>query len=230
MKFEIETKKRMFIFLLMLIVLPFGYKTIARNPNWETDNILFVHDAWVVPNSVLANGNAGKAFVEWAQKDTTIRSAYLDSAIYHLEKAIAVHPKYVNGYLNLGLTWLKKKDLDKAEYYWNVARKIFPRHPFFRQSYDPALSKALVERAKEEAEHNNVPKAIKYLSRAIRYDSTNANVWYHYGGANFSAGNINEAYRGWNKCLRLNPNHEEAKKGMAVLMKRMLQIPENNQK
>lgn len=229
-KSGIESKKRTFIFLLMLAVLPFGYKTIARNPNWETDNILFVHDAWVVPNSVLANGNAGKAFIEWAQKDTAIRPAYLDSAIYHLEKAVTIHPKYVNGYLNLGLAWFQKKDLDKAEYYWNLARKYFPTHPFFRQSYDPALSNALVERAKEEGKNNNVPKAIEYLSRAVKYDSTNADVWYHYGGANFSMGDINEAYRGWNKCLQLNPNHGEAKKGMEVLMARTQQVPVNNQK
>lgn len=220
MKIEIENKKRMFIFLLMLVVVPFGYKTIARNPNWETDNILFVHDAGVVPNSVLANGNAGKAFIEWAQKDSASRPAFLDSAIYHLEKSVTIHPKYVNGYLNLGLAWFQKRDLDKAEYYWNMARKYFPTHPFFRQSYDPALSNALVERAKEEGKNNNVPKAIEYLSRAVKYDSTNADVWYHYGGANFSVGNINEAYRGWNKCLQLNPNHGEAKKGMDVLMQR----------
>jgi len=221
MKTEIENKKRMFVFLLILVVLPFGYTTIARNPNWETDNILFVHDAQVVTNSVLANGNAGKAYIEWAQRDTASRPAFLDSAIYHLVTAVTIHPKYVNGYLNLGLAYFQKKDLDKAEYYWNIARKYFPSHPFFRQSYDPALSNALVERAKDEGKNGNVPKAIEYLSRAVKYDSTNADVWYHYGGANFSVGNINEAYRGWNKCLQLNPNHGEAKKGMEVLMQRM---------
>jgi len=220
---ETENKKRLQLLLLVLLVVPMGYKTIARNPNWETDNILFMHDAWVVPNSVLANGNSGKAFIELAQveKDSTKRPVLLDSAIYHLNKAVTLHPKYVNGYLNLGLAYFQKKDLDKAEYYWNQARKYFPTHPFFRQSYDPALSSALVERAKDEGKKGNVPLAIQYISRALKYDSTNQEIWYHYGGANFSIGNINEAYRGWSKCLQLNPNNVEARKGMEVLKQRM---------
>ncbi|TAL62527.1 MAG: hypothetical protein EPN85_02490 [Bacteroidetes bacterium] len=206
-----------FVALLLLISVPMSYKTIARNPDWETDNILFMHDAWVVPNSVLANGNSGKAFIEYAQKDTAQRQALLDSAIYHLEKAVTLHPKYVNGYLNLGLAFFQKRDLDKAEYYWGFARKYFPTHPFFRQSYDPALANALVERAKQEGQKGNVPKAIEYVARALRYDSTNSETWYHYGGANYSIGNRKEAYRGWSKCLQLNPNNTEAKKGLDIL-------------
>jgi tetratricopeptide (TPR) repeat protein len=180
-----------------------------------------MHDAWVVPNSVLANGNSGKAFIEYAQKDTLHRQNFLDSAIYHLEKAVTLHPKYVNGFLNLGLAYFQKKDLDKAEYYWGFARKYFPTHPFFRQSYDPALANAFVERAKKEGQSGNVPKAIGYVARALRYDSTNSETWYHYGGANYSIGNLNEAYRGWSKCLQLNPNNAEAKKGLESVRQRM---------
>jgi protein O-mannosyl-transferase len=205
---------------MLALIVPMGYKTITRNPDWETDNILFMHDAWVVPNSVLANGNSGKAFIEYAQRDTVKRQAFLDSSIYHLEKAVTLHPRYVNGFLNLGLAYFQKKDLDKAEYYWGFARKYFPTHPFFRQSYDPALANAFVERAKKEGQNGNVAKAIEFVSRALRYDSTNSETWYHYGGANYSIGKLNEAYRGWNKCLQLNPNNIEAKKGLEFLKQR----------
>lgn len=214
-------RKAGYVALLLLLVVPMSYKTIDRNPDWETDNILFMHDAWVVPNSVLANGNAGKAFIEYAQKDTAQRQALLDSAIYHLEKAVTLHPKYVNGYLNLGLAFFQKRDLDKAEYYWGFARKYFPTHPFFRQSYDPALANALVERAKQEGQKGNVPKAIEFVARALRYDSTNAETWYHYGGANYSVGNLQEAKRGWSKSLQLNPNNAEARKGLEIIMQQM---------
>jgi tetratricopeptide (TPR) repeat protein len=210
-----------FVGLVLLLTVPMCYGTIKRNPDWETDNILFMHDAWVVPNSVLANGNSGKAFIEYAQKDTAQRQAFLDSAIYHLEKAVTLHPKYVNGFLNLGLAYFQKKDLDKAEYYWSFARKYFPTHPFFRQSYDPALANALVERARREGQAGNVPKSLEYVTRALRYDSTNSETWYHYGGLNSSMGNVKEAYRGWNKCLQLNPNNTEARKYLNDLVQRM---------
>lgn len=212
-----------FAALVLAVAIPMGYKTIKRNPNWETDNILFMHDAWVVPNSVLANGNAGKAFIEGAQKDTANRLAMLDSAIYHLEKAVSLHPKYVNGYLNLGLAWFQKKDLDKAEFYWNEARKNFPTHPFFRQSYDPALVGAFIENAKLAGRQGNVPLAIKFLTRALKYDTTNAETWYHYGGANFQVGNLNEAYIGFSKCLQLNPNYAEAQSGLRAVAEKMKQ-------
>lgn len=217
--------------LLFIFTVPMSYGVIKRNPNWETDNILFMHDAWIVPNSVLANGNSGKAFIELAQKDTANRQVLLDSAIYHLEKALSFHPKYVNGYLNIGLAWFQKHDLDKTEYYWNMARKYFPDHPFFRNSYDPALANALVETAKEVGKKGDLTKAIELLSRSLKYDSTNANTWYHYGGANFAAGNVNEAYRAWSKCLQIAPNHPEAKAGMQAVLTRMReQQTTNNQK
>ena len=212
------TRKIGFVTLFLLLTGSMGYATMARNPDWETDNILFMHDAWVVPNSVLANGNSGKAFIEYAQRDTVKRQSFLDSAIYHLDKAVTLHPKYVNGYLNLGLAYFQKKDLDKAEYYWSQARKYFPSHPYFRQSYDPALANAFVDRARSEGKNGNVPKAIEYIARALRYDSSNAETWYHYGGANYSVGNLKEAYRGWTKCLQIDPNNAEAKKGLNVLM------------
>jgi Flp pilus assembly protein TadD len=213
------------VFVVMVLVLTaaMGYKTMERNPDWETDNILFMHDAWVVPNSVLANGNAGKAFIEGAQKDTANRLALLDSAIYHLEKAVSIHPKYVNGYLNLGLAWFQKQDLDKAEFYWNKARENFPTHPFFRQSYDPALVGAFIEKAKLAGRNGNVPLAIQFLARALKYDSTNAETWYHYGGANFQTGNLNEAYIGFSKCLQLNPNYPEAQNGLRAVVEKMKQ-------
>jgi tetratricopeptide (TPR) repeat protein len=179
---------------------------------------------------VLANGNAGKAFIEWGAKDSTKHAAYLDSAIYHLKKAVYFHPKYVNGYLNLGLAWFQKKNLDSAEYNWNMARKYFPTHPFFRQSYDPALCGALIERAREEGRKGNLPLAVNYISRALKYDSTNAETWYHYGGANFQMGNLNEAYRGFTKCLQLNPNNLDARKGLDALMAQTHPQPANKPK
>lgn len=217
-KTELSNQKMALAGATILLIVPMSYKTIERNPDWETDNILFMHDAWVVPNSVLANGNSGKAFIEGAQKDTASRQAFLDSAIYHLKKAVDLHPKYVNGYLNLGLAYFQKKDLDQAEYFWNMARKYFPTHPFFRQSYDPALANAFVEEAKNQGKVGNVPKAIEFISRALRYDSLNTETWYHYGGANFTVGNYNEAHRAWSTCLRLNPNHAEARKGLSALV------------
>ncbi len=220
-----NARKVFYVTIILALIIPMSYKTIDRNPDWETDNILFMHDAWVVPNSVLANGNSGKAFIEYAQKDSVNRLALLDSAIYHLEKAVTLHPKYVNGYLNLGLAYFQKRDLDKAEQYWGLARKYFPSHPFFRQSYDPALANALVERARQEGQKGNIPKAIEFMSRALHYDSTSAQTWYHYGGANYSVGNVKEAYRGWSKCLQLDPSNVEAKKGLDVILQQRNAVP-----
>lgn len=229
-KFNLGAKKIVFVGLALLLITPMSYATIIRNPNWETDNILFMHDAWVVPNSVLANGNSGKAFIEYAAKDTATRLARLDSAIYHLDKAVALHPKYVNGYLNLGLAWFHKKDLDKAEYNWNQARRYFPTHPFFRQSYDPALTSAFIQEAKQYGKAGDVPKAIEFLHRALKYDSTNAETWYNYGGANYSIGNLDQAYRGFSQALKFNPNYPAAKDGINAILQRRQQLSQQSQK
>ena len=74
---------------------------------------------------------------------------------------------------------------------------------------------------KDREPDGEIAKAIVYLAKALRYDSSNAETWYHYGGANYSTGNYNEAYRSWAKCLKINPNNTEAQKGMSVLIQQM---------
>ena len=49
-----------------LVTLWCGAKVIQRNPEWKNDTILYTTDVRKVPNSALANGDAGMAYYNMA--------------------------------------------------------------------------------------------------------------------------------------------------------------------
>ena len=63
-----KTKQIVGIAFFSLITVWCATKVIARNAEWKTDATLFIADAKTVPNSVLVNGNAGKAYINLSEK------------------------------------------------------------------------------------------------------------------------------------------------------------------
>ena len=60
-------------------------------------------------------------------------------------------------------------------------------------------------------------EARKLLEKAVEVDPGNASYWYNLGGVNFTIGDYDNARTAWTKSLQLNPNNEEAKRGMAAI-------------
>ncbi|MBI3883818.1 MAG: hypothetical protein HY305_06315, partial [Sphingobacteriales bacterium] len=120
-----------------LLVFWCAAKDIKRNAEWKNSTTLFLTDVKTVPNSVLANGNAGKALIDQsmlpANKDKRVK--LLDSAIQYVSKAVITHDKYVNGYLNLGFAYCQLKEFDKAKVYWDKAKELYPQNPYLPGYY-----------------------------------------------------------------------------------------------
>ena len=160
---DLNLQKWIILPLLAVVIGLASFKTIDRNSDWKNDTTLFIHDVQVVPNSVLANGNAGKAFLEMAEKenDSDIkRKGFLNKAEFYLNRALKIHPSYYSAYLNLGYVWFMRNNLNKAEYYWNTAEKIYNRsnHPIFWRKYDKVLAYAYYDlglAAAQKKEYSN---------------------------------------------------------------------------
>lgn len=212
-----QTRKGIAVSFGCIVVIWCGAKTITRNAEWKNDQTLFIADAKTVPNSALVNGNAGKAYIDLSEKpeNKAQETELIKKGMYHLSRAVNIHNKYVNGYLNLGVGYFKLKEYDKAKANWDKAREIYPNNPFIKRNMEllgvTYFNEGMTVGAKD------IPAAIVWLEKAVSIDSTNVEYWYNLGGACFTNKDFNKARNAWSKTLMLKPDHKEAQQGMGAL-------------
>ena len=224
-KITAENMKKAFVFALLVpLIILCGFRTIERNADWRNDHTLFIHDAKVVPESVMANGNAGKSFIEMSDeakndKDSILSEQYLDSAAVYLKRSFKNHPKYYIGYLNMGYIAYRRKDYAKCEEYWNTAAAEFPRenHANFWKPYDDPLSAIFHDMGNAAGLKRDFVTAEKYLGKAVKYSPNNSTYWADYGGANYELKNFQKALDCWTHALQINPNDQGSRGGYKAL-------------
>ncbi len=222
-----QPKAKIIVGLILAGVITFwcADKVIKRNAQWKTDSILFIADAETVPNSVLVNGNAGKAYMDESEKpeNKPKEKEFIEKAIYHLKRAVSIHTKYVNGYLNLGVAYYKLNDFDKAKEQWDIAQKIYPNNPFLITNYRALgtifYNKAVTLGSAKPLEIPKLLEAIKLLEKATEVDPNNSNYWYDLGGVCYMVRDYTKARNAWQQALVVDPNNERARNGLAALPK-----------
>ena len=202
--------------VMVVITALFSFKTISRNPDWKNDKTLFTKDIKVVPNSVLVNGNVAAAYITLADQETNEikKNNYLHEAIAMLDKAIAIHPTFVAGYLNQGIAYFKLGELDSAQKCLDSVRKNYPSYPTLKNLYTLLGDYHMRNGWNKYGKYGKYPQAINEFQQGIAIDSSNAELWYNLGGAYYSNKQPAEAISAWNMAIKLNPNHEQAKQGM----------------
>ncbi len=203
-----------FICLISVSCLAFVF---PRNAQWKNDTTLFIADAQTVPNSSLVNGNAGKAYLDLAEKpeNKTKEKELIRKAISHLSKSVAIHTEYVNGYLNLGVAYYKLENYDSAKVVWDIAKRIYPNNPFVKRNYD-LLAQVYFNKGMEIGAKNPL-EAIEYIEKAVKMDTENDNYWYNLGGAYYTIMDFEKAKYAWDTAVQLNPNNEQAKQGLNAI-------------
>lgn len=242
MKTSMETRRIAIGVGTVAIIGLCSYQVIERNPAWKNDYSLFTTDVNSVPNSVLANGNAGAQYINSAalpeyKNDSLKRVELIRKGIGYLQRAVAIHKpparlknarktevnaEYVNGYLNLGLGSYKLYEFDKAEAYWDTAYSYFPSNPYLKTYYN-SLSNVYFNRAMELGRQKQIPEALANLERSAQLDDKNPGpdnpeIWYNLGGAYYSVQKYDKAKEAWNRCLTIKPDHPQARLGMSDLL------------
>lgn len=214
---ETKTRETLLAAVCVVLVACSAIVVIPRNADWKNDNTLFIKDAGTVPNSALVNGNAGKAYVDLSEQpgNKADEKELLKKAMYHLQRAVSIHRKYVNGYLNLGVCYYKLHDYDRAKAYWDTVRTIFPNNPYLSQNL-PLLGKAYMNDAFAIGA-KDPEKATALLEKAVACDPSNPDLWYNLGGASYTIHDYARAREAWTQTLLLKPDYEQAKQGLAAI-------------
>lgn len=156
------------------------------------------------------------------------RDAALYKGIGFLKHAIELHPRYVNGYLNLGLAYFKLRKDFEALYYWKNAERLYPNNPYLRNYY-AVYSNDLKNRGIMAFNRGRMDSAAMAYNKWTLLDPNNAEAWYNLGGAYFNQQRFAPAKAAWERALRINPNYADVKRVLPMITPQMLgQMPAAN--
>lgn len=206
-------------FVVVVIVSLYGWKTVERNPDWHDDFTLFTKDVKYVTESALANGNAGARYMD---KGIAVRSdstktpeakqqlvrAFADTALKYLYKAVEIHPRYVNGYLNIGLCHYYRDEYPQAAEAWGNANTYFNHHPLLHEYAKFFRNKGIVA-----GNNKNYDSASVYFGWATKVDDRELEYWSNYAGSSYMAGKFKEARDAFNAAYQFNTKNEDIAHG-----------------
>jgi len=206
--------------ILVPVLMAFGYKTVERNVDWKNDYTLFTTDVKTVPNSAMANNNAGTQIfnrghqlvgnkLTLTPEELKVFYPYIAQSLIYFDKAISVHEKFINARINRGLCYLYLDDLDKAMVDWRAVKVLYPsRNPHLVQHAETLLNRGLNYGAKKDFKN-----AIRMLSAAVVLDPANAVIWNNLGGAFYMNGQMQQAKEAFARAMEINPALQDAKNG-----------------
>lgn len=149
------------------------------------------------------------------------REAALYKGIAFLKHAVELHPRYVNGYLNLGLANFKlRKDFD-AMYFWKNAERLYPNNPYLRNYYQVYVND-LKGRGAASFNRGRMDSAAIAYNLWTLLTPNDPEAWYNLGGAYFNQQKYPLAKRSWDRALQLNPNYADVKRVLPMITPQML--------
>lgn len=149
------------------------------------------------------------------------REAALYKGITFLKHAVELHPRYVNGYLNLGLAYFKLRKDFEALYYWKNAERLYPNNPYLRNYYQ-VYSNDLKNRGASAFNRGRMDSAAIAYNLWTLLQPNDHEAWYNLGGAYFNQQKFFLAKKAWDRCYQLNPNYAEVKRALPMITPQML--------
>ena len=170
-----------------------------------------------------------------AQGNSYANLGQLDEAVIYYDKAIQLNKDSANGYHNLGLLWLTKRDYDKALIYTDNAIQLNPNYAesYFVRGYiwsekgykDKALAdydKTILLNPKHDAAYNNrgtiwnkkgdLDKAFSDYSKAIQLNTNYATAYFNRGSVLLEKKRYDQVINDATRAIQLNPNYTKAYK------------------
>jgi len=212
----LNTARVALIAVLSVIVLLCGVQTIARNADWKNNSTLYLKDVKNVPNSALANANAGAGCNEIANlpENSDNKKEILNRSIAYLDKAIAIHPKYTLAYMNRGTAYFELGDIERAKQDWDSVKKIYPSYPALPELYASYYINSAINKY---GQAGNYAAAISELKKGTTVAPANAVLWYNLGYYYSLTGKNDSAIWAWQQIIKVAPGDTLAPRAVAAI-------------
>jgi tetratricopeptide (TPR) repeat protein len=203
------------VFLAILFVF-YGYQTIDRNKDWESNKTLYEADIQKAPNSARLNTILAMEYIKTANSGKAGSNA---SILYNkseglLLRAIHIYPDYFDAYERLAMVYYQKKDADKAIEFYHKALELNPNFAnaysnlgviyFERKEYLNAIdvyTKAVELNPRFADGHQNLASAYGSLAQQISVTNMRKAEMY-----------LAKAVHHFQISLKLKPNNEVVKR------------------
>jgi tetratricopeptide (TPR) repeat protein len=189
----------------LVIVGLYSTATIARNPDWQNNFVLWSKTAQSSPNSLVAHGGLGLAKLE---------RGMLNEARQEFETAIKLYPNDAKSYYNLGLVYHQKGNLKQAMENYNRSVTL-----------NPGLVRAHYNLATLYAQQGAMDLAIRHYVKVTELDAEVIEAYYNLGLAYAMQGKLKQAISEWEKVLQLDSNHRSARNNIEKAKEMMKSSP-----
>jgi Flp pilus assembly protein TadD len=176
---DVKLQKKLFLGLVVLILVPSCLKVWARNPAWKDNQTLFLTDVETVPMSAKAQKGAGEALLKMGRDDSLghHNKPLLERALGHYNRALELHPKFVDAWLDKGATLYMLDRYAECEAAWNQAEALNPHNSTLRKHYD-ILALYFHSVAQRKFSNRDYDSTVYYCQKAIRYERTTGKPWH----------------------------------------------------
>jgi protein O-mannosyl-transferase len=188
-----------------IVGLAYAFKTITRNPVWESNEKLFFADVNTSTNSAKIRNACGGVLYDRARltDDMNLRKQAATEAIPHLDKALEIYPNYSDSRIARGGCHLFLGNYDLAVADLKDALRLQPEKPNLKET----LAGALREAGKTRGEKmGDLPGALQRLNESWKLSPKDPETARLLGIANGIGGNQAEAVRWFEQALQLAPN------------------------
>jgi protein O-mannosyl-transferase len=191
------------MFVLPVVFVLAGFKTIDRNRAWYNDYTLFNTDVKTSINSAKSNCSAGGVLMESSDTiaDNTRKQQVLRQSVKYLQKSISIHPSYIDAWLLLGNTYFKLgNQFDSVVLCYSRILQISPQHQLAIQNL-MAVNEHI----------SDVDKKLQVLTIVLQYDPSNYLANYKLGQLyGREKGDLDKSIQFLTKASEINPAKQDA--------------------
>jgi len=202
---EFAKKKTMILAVFGGLFLLYGIKTVDRNGDWKSNDVLFAAGLEASPNSARAHSASGIDMMGQA-RETPVPQEKIrlyQEAIVKLQQSVQILPQHAEAWYNMGVCYASLGNREEAY-------KIYLHTISADSGYVAAYNNAGVY----HFENSQYPQAEEYFEKCIQLDSTNADCYANLGAIRHNQGNREAAINYYLKALQHNPQAQGARNNL----------------
>lgn len=187
------------LYPLLLLLIPYSYKTVTRNPAWEDNKTLFTTDVKTSTGSANAHYYfANTMFTEHINDDPSPkRDSLFHEAKKEFRVAMGINPYFHYCYYNIGLIWEKLGNPDSAIFYQQKTINLKPDNTMAQYMAKGALG-LVYGKLKGDYE-----KAIPLLKEALLYRPDDTGYHENLGICYAMKGDLDNSIKEFETSLKL---------------------------